>query len=46
MCRHSFFVLRSPVVHTASDGFDISFSGGETAYLPISSVKNLDMANS
>ena len=46
VCRHSFFVLRSPVVHTVSDGSDVSFSGGETAYLSISSVKNLDMANS
>lgn len=46
MCRHSFFVLRSPVVHTISDVSDVSFSGDETAYLSISSVKNLDMANS
>ena len=46
VCRHSFFVLRSPVVHTIPDVSDVSFSGGETTYLPISSVKNLDMANS
>lgn len=41
VCRHSFFVLRSPLVHTIPDVSDVSFSGGETVYLPISSVKIL-----